>query len=596
MDENFYSQEYIYEPLKEYDRVLRKMHHQNAEKHFDNLAKEAKTDIEANRLTVKELRELERKEKQTKKKHGNLNGLRIFLVVFLIISVAVSIYLITLLTAWPIVGGVLLILAAIGMLVLIFKVINPKIKKLKELHEELLIKIDEKLKEAWSQMETLNRLFKVEMAQELFQKTLPLIKLDKTFDSRRLEYLIKKFGLYKDDDRDRSTLYVQSGDINGNPFFISDNLYHRLGTKSYSGSITITWTTTGTDSKGRITTRHHSQVLTATVVKPCPYYATQPFLVYGNEAAPDLIFTRTDSDAEIMTDKQIEKHVNREMKRIRKKAEKDPNAITILGNEEFEILWHAHNRNNEVQFRLLFTVLAQRELLLLMKDKKIGFGDDFNFVKDRMINMIFPEHLKQLDLTIRDSYYHGYEFEEVKRRFVNYQNKFFKHIYFTFAPILAIPLYQQHKPHEYIYSDLYDSYVSFYEHEKVANFIGEHEFKHPLSKTRNILKTSTVKSGNYCDYVTVSAYGYETIPRTDFVTKLGGDGRMHTIPVHWIEYIPVVQETDIEINVPKEEKELTYEQRFRQMFEDLKERNIDQEKVFKLSTFLVLLKERERED
>lgn len=588
MDYKFYSQDVIYEPLNEYDKVLKTMHDDNVKKYFDKLTNQAETNVEANRVTVKQLRELEAQATKTNKSKNNLKILRILLYVFGIISLIVGIVLFANLNLVGILVGIALILLAVGFVLIIFLKINPKLKLLNETADALAKKIAEKLKEAWSQMASLNSLFKIEMAPELFQITLPLIKLDEKFDSKRLDYLTKKFGLADVNDIDRSTLYVQSGDINGNPFYISDNLYHKLGVKTYTGSIVITWTTTSTDSKGNVTTRTHIQTLTASVTKPCPYYATQPFLVYGNEAAPDLMFTRQDSDAEHMDEKQIERHVKKEMKKLTK-TEKD---LTILGNHEFEILWHAHNRNNEVQFRLLFTVLAQRELLALMKDKKIGFGDDFNFVKHKMINIIYPEHLHKFDFNINDSYFHGYEYEEVKKKFIDYQNRYFKHLYFTFAPILAIPLYQQHKPHEYIYGDLYDSYVSFYEHEKVANLIGEEHFKHPLSGTRNILKTSTVKSGNFIDHVTVTAYGYETINRTDFVTKRGRDGRMHTIPVHWVEYIPVSQDTDIEIHVPEEEKELTYQEKFRQMFENLKDKKADNEELFKLSTFLVLLKER----
>lgn len=589
MDYNYYTQDIIYEPLNEYDKVLRKMHEENVNKYFDKLVEKSQINIEANKVTVKQLRELEHQAEKNKKSKARLNLFRILLWVFAAIALIVGIILFANLTAWYIVGGIALIIASAGFVITIFKVLHPKIKQLKLTGDELAKKISEKLKEAWQQMAPLNALFKIDMAPELFQITLPFIKLDEKFDSKRLDYLVNKFGLDIDDDYNRSTLYVQSGDINGNPFYISDNLYHKLGTKTYSGSIIISWTTTGTDSKGNTTTRHHSQVLTATITRPCPYYATQPFLVYGNEAAPDLIFTREDSDAEHMDEKQIERHVKREMKKL-KKTEKD---LTILGNHEFEILWHAHNRNNEVQFRLLFTVLAQRELLALMKDKKIGFGDDFNFVKDKMINIIYPEHLKSFPLDINETYFHGYEYEVVKKNFIDYQNKYFKHVYFTFAPILAIPLYQQHKPHEYIYGDLYDSYVSFYEHEKVANLIGETHFKHELSGTRNILKTTTVKSGNFIDHVKVTAYGYQTIPRTEFVTKMGRDGKLHTIPVHWTEYIPVEQDTEIEIHVPEEEKELTYQEKYRKMFEDLKERKLEKEDIFRLNAFLVLLKERE---
>lgn len=600
MDYNSYAHDTIYEPLKEYDKIIRDMHNDNVKTYFQKLVEKAGTDKEANKATVKDIRRLEEDAKKASKSRAKWNGFRMFLYIVAIILVLAGVYVVMKGGVGPILIGVALFLAAIGSIVLNVVKINKIIKNLKLSQDEIEKQIQDLYKIAWGQTQSLNELFKVEMAPELFRKTLPNINLDQQFDSKRLDYLVNKFGLNNDVNINRSTLYVQSGDINGNPFYISNNLYHRLGTKVYTGSIVIHWTTTSVNSKGQTTVNHHSQTLTATVEKPCPYYATKAFLVYGNEAAPDLVFTRNDSDAEIMTDKQIDKHVNKEIKKIQKSTKKDPNAITILGNQEFEVLWKAQDRNNEVQFRLLFTVLAQRELLALMKDKTIGFGDDFEFIKNKMINKVIPDHLAKFDLNITPNYFHSYDFVEIENKFQNYQNNYMKHIYFTLAPILAIPLYQQHKPREYIYKDLYDSYVSFYEHEKVANMVGEQNFKHPLSGTRNILKTSSVKSNDFCDYVTVTAYGYETIPRVTNITKMGGDGKMHTIPVHWIEYIPVSENTDIEIHVPKEEKELTYEQRVRKMFEDFKNikdgKDVDEKTLFKLSTFLVLLNKKNKKE
>ena len=189
-----------------------------------------------------------------------------------------------------------------------------------------------------------------------------------------------------------------------------------------------------------------------------------------------------------------------------------------------------------------------------MKDKTIGYGDNFDFDKYNKINIIYPEHLNMIDLDVKPSYFYNIDFEIIKEKFISYNKHYFKAIYFTFAPILSIPLYQQHKPHEYIYKDLYDSYASFYEHESILNKLGEDRFKHPNSQTKNILKAKTIKSGNNTDKVEVTAYGYETKQHVDFIPKLGGDGRMHTVPVHWTEYIPVSETTTVDINVIEEEK------------------------------------------
>lgn len=587
---------FVDSPLKQYSAIFKDRHLEHATQFIDNLIEESKVNIEENRQTIKVIKKLEHEKNTIVKVISTLNGQRVLCILLLIISIIGMLLSISQMVSgvqtvyYPIiiVTGLVLIVLSIF---LITKKINPKLKVAKQNKLDLEQKIKTEIDIAYQQLSPLNALFKEGISEQLFQKTLPLIKLDPMFNSKRLDYMINKFGHPTDDDINRSALYIKSGEIKGNPFYIVDDLVHELGTKSYSGSITIRWTTTSRVN-GKTVVNHHSQVLTATVNKPCPYYYEEPYLVYANDAAPDLIFSRQDSDAEHMNQKQIDRKVHRDIKKLGKKAEKSiakGQNYTVLGNSEFEVLFGATNRNHEVQFRLLFTPLAQRQLLELMKEKEIGYGDDFDFVKDRKLNYVYPEHLEKFKLDVSPSYYHHYDIDELKKKFITYQNEYFKQVYFTFAPVLAIPLYQQQVPQEYIYKDLYDSYVSFYEHEKVVNMMNQNEFKHPLSVTRNILKTSTLSSKNNCDTIKVTAYGYRTEPRIDYVQKMGGDGRMHTIPVHWTEYLPVEQESKVEINVIEEEKEETYQDKFRKLFEGIKEGKGSQTTLLGIQGFIALV-------
>ncbi|HAV20254.1 MAG TPA: hypothetical protein DCX17_04450 [Firmicutes bacterium] len=482
-----------------------------------------------------------------------------------------------------IVGPILTVL----WIVLLVKKINPTIKTLSQQEAVLQGQIDKFTGEAYGQMQALNNLFYDGMSSAIMKKTIPLINLDLMFDSRRHDYLVTKFGLGDFQDPNRSALYVQSGDINGNPFYICNDLIHTLGSKTYTGSLTISWSER-VYVNGKWVTQHRTQVLTASVEKPCPYYSEQPYLIYGNEAAPDLIFSREDSDAEKMSEKQIESHVNRKIKKMERLARKSINVgsnFTVMGNEEFEVLFNAPNRNNETQFRLLFTPLAQRQLLALMKDKTVGFGDEFDFIKHKMINKIVPHFLRMFQLGVTAPYFRGYDFDEMRKRFVDYNDAYFRHLYFSLAPVLAIPLYQQHKPHEYIYRDVYKSYVCFYEHEHIANSMNETNFKHPLSATRNILKTSTVKSGNFCDTIQVTAYGYKTVARTEYISRLGGDGRSHMVPVNWTEYIPVEKATMVDVKIAPAQEEKTAYDKVKQMVEDLRSGQASKQNVFMLGCF-----------
>ncbi len=584
---------FIYDPLIQYKNVYKDTHHQNASDYIDQLIKKSNVNIEENRETIKKIKKLQAESAEEAKQIRKVNNLITLFILLIFVSIGGAGYSIYQLTQGMqafyyylfIVLGVILLITSI---MVIAKKLNPKVKELKMLKAKLDKEISDLIQVAWRQMEPLNLLFTYGMNTELFEKTIPQINLDKMFDSKRLDYLVNKFGLNAKNDKNRSTLYVQSGELHGNPFFIGNDLIHRLGTKRYTGSITITWTTTSTVNGKRVT-QFHSQVLTAHVDKPCPYYNEQPYLVYGNEAAPDLSFSREDSDAEILSEKKLDRMVNKDIKKLEKLSEKSTKRgenYTVMANSEFEVLWGAKNRNNEVQFRLLFTPLAQKQLLELMKDKEIAYGDDFDFTKQKMINYVFPEHLSTFKFDISPEYFHGYDVDVIKENFVQYNDEYLKNVYFAFAPILAIPLYQQMKPHEYIYKDLYKSYVSFYEHERVVNMMNESEFKHPLSKTRNILKTSVVKSGDFRDTIKVTAYGYETQDRIDYITVFGGDGRSHQVPVHWVEYLPVENATDVAINVVQETKEESYADRFKSMLENLKDGKVSKENLYMVSSFI----------
>jgi uncharacterized membrane protein len=584
---------YIDAPLNQYKSIYKDLHEKHATLFIDELILKSKVNIEENQSTVKEIKKHTQKRNDVIKIISKLNTKKILLILLLVVMVFVNVFSGIMMSqnGFDIMYLGIMILAVIlfvTFLLIIIKKLNPKIKESSHLKQDLDQKINGLTKTAWVQLSPLNQLFTHRIHTDLFQKTIPFIKLDPMFDSKRLDYLVSAYGLSNAFNKNRSTLFVQSGDIHGNPFYVCKDLVHHIGTKSYSGSITIHWTTTSVVNGKRVT-NHHTQVLTATVDKPFPLYTEQAYLVYGNDAAPDLSFSRVDSDAEHLTQKQIDRKVDRDIKKLQKKTEKSIKTgqnYTVMGNSEFEVLFGANNRDNEVQFRMLFTPLAQRQLLELMKEKVIGFGDNFDFVKRKKINMLYPEHLANFKFDIEPQDFKGYDLEAVRKNFIDLNSKYFRHIYFAFAPLLAIPLYQQQKPHEYIYKDLYNSYVSFYEHEHVVNHMNMSEFKHHLSATRNILKTRTEQSKEACDTIKVTAYGYRTEDRIDYITKFGGDGRNHTIPVRWVEYLPVEKETSVEINAIQEEKEASYQDKVRALFEGLKNRNLSNEQIASIGSFI----------
>ena len=139
--------------------------------------------------------------------------------------------------------------------------------------------------------------------------------------------------------------------------------------------------------------------------------------------------------------------------------------------------------------------------------------------------------------------YNTYDYEVAKATFIQDAEDYFKGIYFDLAPLMCIPLYQQHMSQEYIYEDQYYGNVTSYETEAIANRYNEKIFAPKDAVTHCILKSEFRKKKGKGDKVNIHAYAYRAENRTTIITKMGADGRNHQIPVHWIEYIPVEKVT-----------------------------------------------------
>jgi hypothetical protein len=236
------------------------------------------------------------------------------------------------------------------------------------------------------------------------------------------------------------------------------------------------------------------------------------------------------------------------LQNLKKRAENKNSNFVLMQNEDFEVLFNTANRNNEQQFRLLFTPMAQQSMLDLLRDETDGYGDDFDFSKKRMINFIISDHIQGIEFDMDPAHYRHYDFVLAKDNFMKLNAEYFRAMYFCMAPLLCIPMYQQIRTRENIYSNTEKARSAFWEHEALANFWGEDKFKHPRCVTQNILKTHQRKLDDGNSEITVYAHGYETVRRVYYEKKWGGDGELHTVPVEWYEYLPVVGSGNILIN------------------------------------------------
>lgn len=544
----------LLEPLDGYEKLYKDLHLKYAEEAFSELAEKSRVDVAANNRTVAEYKAKTAEIKKLENAISKSKILRVFLIIISVISgiAGVVTLVASVIGSLPLWAGIVTVAAAVVLIILFtvltLKKINPKIRKNEEIRKALQAEADKLLNEAWSQMAGLNALYDWDIPQKLVTKTVPVIEMDENFDEERFTYLREKFGFGKNTDSTRSTQFCQSGAILGNPFIILKDLKQSWKQQAYTGAITIHWTTT-TRTKEGTKTVHHSQVLTATLLKPKPVYKTETYLVYGNDAAPNLTFSRKPSGATGLSEKQLRKLVASTAKKLDKKARKAVSAgesYTRLGNDEFEALFGGTDRDNEIEFRMLFTPLAQKSLLKLIKTSE-PYGDDFGMRKVKKLNYMRTEHAQGFDYEVDPVSFISYDFEAARENFIRINSTYFKSLYFDLAPLISIPLYQHTRTREFIYGKEFSSNVSCYEHESIANSFKKDLLKPAGSATPSVLKTELVSKEGEADSVLITAHAFHAERRITYIPRLGGDGRTHMVPVVWIEYLPIERYTQMAV-------------------------------------------------
>ena len=501
----------IYNPREEYDNKFKSLHSDNTNKFFDDLVLRSKIDIDKNRATVRQYNEYKDSLKKIKRKLNLWRFLRVLMIITLILIPLVIIK------------------------------ITPKIKGLRRELEQADKKAKELLSEAQRQMEPLNRLFTDRDALKIIESTVPLLSFAPCFSVEQETNMHINYDFNEHTNVEQSTVDVLAGDYNENPFLFENKLIHKMGVATYHGYRTISWTETYRDSEGRMRTRTRTQTLHATVTKPKPYYSTQVVLNYCAQGGPELSFTRDATHLEEKSDKEIERYVKKGEKKLKKmtdEALKKNRDFVSMSNSDFEVLFDALDRTNEIQFRTLFTPLAQTNMVDLIRSQS-GYGDDFNFIKRNRTNKIISQHSQGRTINLDPERYCSYSFDIIKENFASLNAEFFKSVYFDFAPLWAIPIYQERPVHSLDPIPESSQLYSLKECEALANRVSEKYVVHPETKTQAILKSSFVGARNGIDEVCISAFSYDIMQRIDVVTVLGGDGHLHGVPVPWDEYIPL---------------------------------------------------------
>ena len=540
----------VLEPLKYYSGQGEQAHHDNAQSYLQSLVDKSGVDIDANRQTVAAWKREQETIAALSKTLKKFKRYRVLLIVGIVLAAILAIAGVATLGASTKTGILLLFAGAgitVGSILLLVKKVKPVIKDTDRVREEHIAEAQRLENEGWAQMQGLNDLFSDEDCVRLIEKTLPDFSFNKNFTVEEERLFTEKYDFQDLQTEESTMLDTLSGTYAGNPFLFGRRRIHKMGTHTYTGSLRITWTETYRDSDGNVRTRTRSETLHASLTKPKPYYRVNTFLAFGNQAAPNLSFSRETQHTEDLSEKALEKKIKkgeRQLQKQAKKAIKNGGTFQEMANSEFDVLFGATDRDNEMEFRLMYTPLGQRSTVELLKDKKY-YGDDFDFIKQKRCNFIFSDHAQDWKMHVYANDYKHFDFEEIKIRFINLNQTFFKSVFFDFAPFFCVPAYLE-EPCEALEDEpAYDANYTYYEHEVMANALDYRAFVHSESCTEAILKTQTLKAEAGRDLVAVTAYSYMGIDRIDFVPVRGGDGHLHGVPVHWIEYIPVERTSHI---------------------------------------------------
>ena len=534
------------EPVKDYVGYFKELHERNVSEYFEALVRESKVDEPANIETVSQLRVFEASIEKSSSTRGWWRFARIASITVAVIAASLAIWL----GDWY----YFLLAPSLAAVLFVFLKVNKEVNELNSKLSTLEAKRDKKAEEAWQQMAPLNKLHTWEAARSLFQKTYPDIQLDSYFSEGRLEDLYENYGLSSGFNDGRSVLISQGGAYKENPFVIARYIQHWIGEKTYFGSIVITWTEQVRNANGDWETMHRSQTLTASVIKPFPEYQVRSSIIFGHEAAPNLTFSRGPSSLSgneegFFNNWQKDRAIKKVEKKAKKALKSGTSKLTLMANREFEALFNASNRDDEIEFRLLYTPLAQQEVVNLLNDEEVGYGDDFTFIKNGLINFVEPAHLGETRFDGDPRLFASLELGAARKFFNEFHQEYFRSLYFGFAPLLAVPLYRDDRTLAKPSLKPGSQASSFWEHEAMANFIGSKNFAHPESVTQNLLKTSAIGGTIESTNVKVVAHGYRGEPRLDIIPMLGGDGHWHNVPVSWTEYLPVSQESEIIVGV-----------------------------------------------
>lgn len=537
---------------------------QQAEAHFEKLVQQSGIDVNKNRDTVTQYAQLTQEANKMAIRSGLLLAACIVLFI-LAASCAIPAILLLVSDGTEYIEQVLLLSAVAIICIPLFIIAVTHRKNISAKSKQQREDADILLKKAWAQMEPLNALFTNHDIHHLVEATMDGLEFLPHCTAEHIARMAQQQGFQEPKWSSSSVRNVQAGFLNGNPFLLTHLQTHSMGLKTYYGQLEYHWvevvevtetyyeTERYRDEQGNWQERqvektrivkkkiNRSDVLDADVTKPIPCYANHSTLGYVHPAAPDLTFSRSALHAERATEAQrgwLIQFFGKKLRRYSEKSLQNGGNFQLMHNQSFEALFAAANRNHEVQFRTLFTPIAQRNMEQLLTSTD-GYGDDFHFVKNHCYNEIRCEHMAKGISSTDARHLRSYSLDLARKQFTNLTRTFFKEFFFCFAPLLAIPAYLESNRLAEVPSDAVASHFSRHEHEAIANALPWKSIAPEGVTTKCMLHAKRLATTETADIVQITSQGYQPVQRCAYISKWGKDKEYHDVPVEWTEYIPI---------------------------------------------------------
>lgn len=429
----------LLEPIKYYNEYLRSEIENKLEDEFENLVQTSGVDKEKNSKEVEEYFYNKKKattaskSKKTQKRWLIFLSIAFFLFLVWSQNESSSFYQNTSFCVF------ITILYIILVVILFIKMSNNK-----DRNEEHSASANEALDRAKEGMECFFNLFNEERYIEITESILPSLRLYKIIPKSFEKYLNQISNNPFDDfdyyfstqtDEDSTNLLNLYGTIEGKPFIFLKEKTFEMGEKTYTGSNTLPYTESYRDSDGHWHTETYYETISASITMPCPMYNSSFVTLFFTDTAPNLHFDRHP----FKYNNSIDGYVYSTVKKLNKKEKKE--GITYLADKEFEALFNALERNNDIEFRMLFTPYVIKNMKELIRSQE-GPGNNFDYLKRGRMSAVLYK-----DVTVYDDHIVpscsdvlNYSLEDTRKAFVEKGLSFFDSLYFTLAPILTIKL------------------------------------------------------------------------------------------------------------------------------------------------------------